>query len=76
MNRFVYPLMFVGTLALSGCGSGPRVVVDEQAIQAQIVKVEAEESVNRQREEKIAKQQPPTSSNMLNERDPGAEGSN
>lgn len=76
MTKFVLPLMFLGVFAMTGCGSSTPVVVDEQAIQAQIAKVEAEESVNRQREEKVAKQQVPASTNAVTETSSGAEGSN
>ncbi|MDB5347244.1 MAG: hypothetical protein JWP89_5621 [Schlesneria sp.] len=61
--------------AVVGCGSS-KVVVDEDAIRAQIAKVEVEEQANRTKEPAQTRQQTVRQSDADPDADPGAEGSN
>ncbi len=76
LMKFTYSLvvLFVACAAV-GCGSS-KVVVDEEAIRAQIAKVELEERANRAKESAQTIQQVVRQSDADPDSDPGAEGSN
>jgi hypothetical protein len=72
MKQICCLLMLFSVCAAPGCGSS-KVVVDEDAIQAQIAKVEAEETAHNAKVPVTTHSQQP----VINpESDPGAEGSN
>lgn len=58
MKNIINSMAMLGVCAMIGCGSSPKVVVDEDAIREQIAKVEAEESAHQKQQAKIAPPQP------------------